>query len=82
MTKMTTAPNTTAPKVVHPTGPVDRIAPSRGDGCHCELAPGQIPDECVLDTGRILDCVRAIALSQDNVGKAGCNYWLPIARKS
>lgn len=47
-------------------------------GCHCELSPDQIPDQCVLGTDKEDDCVHAIILARNNKVKTECQYWLPI----
>ena len=40
-------------------------------GCHCDLEPGQKPDDCVIDTGRLNDCVHATY----GMKKEDCHYW-------
>ena len=44
-------------------------------GCHCDLEPGMLPDECSLNTGDIADCRYAIKLSQEGKGPKDCKYW-------
>jgi hypothetical protein len=50
-------------------------------GCHCDLDPGQEPDECVLDEGRASDCVLAERLIQNGKGRDDCAEWRIIERK-
>lgn len=44
-------------------------------GCHCDLKPGEKPDECVFDTGDIFDCTFAENLQKENKKKESCQYW-------
>ncbi|HEY4713832.1 MAG TPA: hypothetical protein VIH30_06285 [Aquirhabdus sp.] len=44
-------------------------------GCHCELAPGENPDECVIDNGFPNDCVYAIKLLREGKTKTDCHEW-------
>ena len=46
-------------------------------GCHCELEPGQSPDECVL-TSHPDDCVHAIQLALSHKPREDCPYWREI----
>lgn len=46
-------------------------------GCHCELEPGQSPDECVL-TSHPDDCVHAIQLALSNKPREDCPYWREV----
>lgn len=43
-------------------------------GCHCDLEPGQAPDECYIDTDKREQCVYARRHEQ----KDQCEYWQPI----
>lgn len=47
-------------------------------GCHCDLGPGEKPDGCVFDFGRIPDCRNAQLLHSQGKGKADCSEWKPI----
>lgn len=49
-----------------------------GYGCHCDLEPNQSPDGCVIDEGRINDCVYAKILSKEGKVRDDCEYWQPI----
>lgn len=40
-------------------------------GCHCDLEPGMEPDGCVIDEGRLNDCIYA----EPNMRKEQCEYW-------
>jgi len=44
-------------------------------GCHCDLAPGQNPDECVFDKNKPDDCLFATKLRLEGTGKVDCQYW-------
>jgi len=55
-----------------------RLAKTDGYACHCDLDPGQQPDGCVFDTGRIFDCVYAEKLAKESKGRNDCEYWQPI----
>lgn len=50
-------------------------------GCHCDLEPGQKPDECVLDFMNSSECVYAEILVKNGKSKEQCEYWKPIKRK-
>jgi hypothetical protein len=47
-------------------------------GCHLDLDPGQAPDGCVFDEGRIDDCVCARMLAKHGKGRDDCSYWAPL----
>lgn len=47
-------------------------------GCHCDLEPGQEPDGCVLDNGRVRDCVLAERLIENGKGRNDCAEWRRI----
>ena len=40
-------------------------------GCHVDLDPGQVPDGCVTDDGRLHDCIYA----EPGMRKEQCQYW-------
>lgn len=40
-------------------------------GCHLDLEEGQDPDECVIDLGRVHDCIYA----KEGMRKEQCEYW-------
>jgi hypothetical protein len=44
-------------------------------GCHCDLEEGMKPDGCVIDSGRISDCIYA----REGMRKEQCEYWKIIA---
>jgi hypothetical protein len=44
--------------------------------CHIDLEVGQSPDECVLDIGRVDDCVYARRYGEE--GRKRCGQWKPI----
>jgi hypothetical protein len=44
-------------------------------GCHCDLEEGQEPDGCVIDEGRIGDCIHA----RENMRKEQCKYWRVVS---
>lgn len=50
----------------------------RAYGCHCDLDPEQKPDGCVLDGGRVEDCVEAQHLVRQGKCKTDCKYWLVV----
>jgi hypothetical protein len=53
-------------------------------GCHCDIETmpeGFEPDECVLDRGKVDDCVYAVKLLKEGKGKTDCEYWKPIVLK-
>lgn len=52
----------------------DKLGANVQFGCYCDLEPGQMPDACVIDTGRPQDCVNAAG----RTSKHGCKHWLPI----
>ena len=43
-------------------------------GCHVDLEPGQRPDGCVIDTGRLHDCIYA----NPGMRKEQCEYWKTV----
>ena len=51
-------------------------APVKKFGCHCDLEPGQTPDECVMDRGDNgnKDCIYA----KPGMKKEECKYWREI----
>lgn len=51
------------------------VEPSERYGCHCDLAPGQEPDSCVIDQGHPEFCHHALA----GVVRDECSYWRPIS---
>ena len=46
-------------------------------GCHCELGPGEKPDDCVMDTFPE-DCVGATQLLRDGKTREDCPYWREV----
>lgn len=44
-------------------------------GCHCDLNPGEEPDDCVVNTGEHDDCVYA----RKGMKPEACPYWKPIS---
>lgn len=40
-------------------------------GCHVDLEPGQEPDDCVIDTGDLFNCIYA----KESMRKEQCKYW-------
>jgi hypothetical protein len=40
-------------------------------GCHVDLEPGQEPDDCVIDTGCLHQCIYA----KSGMRKEQCEYW-------
>jgi hypothetical protein len=40
-------------------------------GCHVDLEKGEMPDECVIDTGALCNCVFA----KEGMRKEQCKYW-------
>jgi len=44
-------------------------------GCHCDLAPGQNPDECAFDIRDVANCTYALKLHKEGKGKEACEYW-------
>ena len=49
-------------------------------GCHCDLENGQVPDSCVLDTGKPEDCVQTTptfhpAQTKKVTKKEECPHW-------
>ena len=46
-------------------------------GCHCDLEPGQKPDECVIDTSPVW-CVHATQLLRDGKTREDCPYWREV----
>ena len=40
-------------------------------GCHVDLFDGVEPDDCVIDTGRLCDCIYA----KEGMRKEQCEYW-------
>lgn len=53
-------------------------------GCHCDLEVGMEPDDCVIDSGQINDCVHAqIGIRENsNFRREDCKYWQPINIKA
>ena len=47
-------------------------------GCHCDLEPGEEPDECYIDTGNPEDC--SIAAQGGVKCKTDCAYWKPFTK--
>lgn len=45
-------------------------------GCHIDLAEDEKPDNCVIDSGRMNDCVYASRYGKD--GRKHCGEWRPI----
>lgn len=45
--------------------------------CHCDLNPGESPDACVIDLGRIADCSMALANRDKTNWKNQCPHWKP-----
>jgi len=43
-------------------------------GCHVDLDPGMEPDGCVIDEGRLQDCIYA----KPEMRKEQCKYWRVI----
>lgn len=43
-------------------------------GCHCDLEPGMAPDDCVIGTSRVNDCIHAAKHKR----KEECEYWQPV----
>jgi len=43
-------------------------------GCHIDLAPGEEPDDCVINSGNICDC----ALANSGMKPEQCEYWREI----
>ncbi len=50
-------------------------------GCYCEIEPGGKPDECVLDTGELKNCVYAMKLYRENKTQKNCEYWRKSAKE-
>ena len=57
---------------------MDKIYPNYG--CHCELMPGQLPDQCVITIGKHNDCCIAIKLIAGKKSKLDCEFWLPVKK--
>jgi len=51
-----------------------------GYGCHCELWQGELPDECVIDTGKPNDCCIAIEFTANNKTKFDCPHWMKVEK--
>ena len=47
--------------------------------CHCDLNPGESPDTCVIDAGRIDDCGLASAHRDNPNWKHQCEHWKPAS---
>ena len=47
--------------------------------CHCDLNPGESPDTCVIDAGRIDDCGLASAHRDNPDWKHQCEHWKPVS---
>ena len=43
-------------------------------GCYCDLEEGQSPDDCVMDTGKLHECIYA----KKGMSKWNCKYWKAI----
>lgn len=43
-------------------------------GCHYDLEPGMRPDNCVIDAGKLDNCI----LAKPGMRKEDCNEWRPI----
>lgn len=46
-------------------------------GCHVDLEPHMEPDDCVLNTGEIHNCVYA----KEGMRPEQCQYWKPITKR-
>ena len=46
-------------------------------GCHCDLDPGMEPDECVIESGDLNNCIHA----KKGMRKEQCEYWRIIANR-
>ena len=53
-----------------------QTAPATEYGCHIDLADDEKPDSCVIDSGRMNDCVYASRYGKD--GRKHCGEWRPI----
>lgn len=46
-------------------------------GCHCDLEEGMEPDGCVINEGKISDCIYA----KKDMRPEHCSYWRPIYKR-
>ena len=46
--------------------------------CHCDLNPGENPDACVIDLGRVSDCSLALTNRDKSNWKSQCKHWKPF----
>ena len=46
-------------------------------GCHFDLEPGMTPDHCVLDTGKLHECMLAPDIARQGKDKWSCPHWRP-----
>lgn len=47
-------------------------------GCYCDLEDDMEPDGCVIDDGRVSDCIFAVRLQKDGKGRNDCKEWRPV----